>query len=314
MKTTYIYALIDPHTAQCRYVGKTVDLKNRFLVHCKASSKTYTANWVKSILPSVPIMTVLEEVVGDWVEAEQWWIAYFKFLGARLTNSTRGGEGNLGWSPSKETREKIGAAHRGRVWGQDYRDKLSAASRGKRSGEHNGFYGKRHSDETKAKISQHSSTKRHSAETLLKMSKAQKAYYAKLRAEGKRKSWTEEAKIKLSKRQRGVPKSPEHAEKIRQHLAVQRAKRVYGPRSDATLLQSICNSTPSKLSSRNKSGVRGVSWDPVNKKWEASFCVMRKVFRVGRYTTLQEAADAISAKKAELIAEHRDLLLTVKQK
>lgn len=57
-----------------------------------------------------PESVLLEEVRGgDWEEAERFWIAYWKFLGASLTNLTEGGEcgGSKGRVVSEETRRRI---------------------------------------------------------------------------------------------------------------------------------------------------------------------------------------------------------------
>lgn len=93
-----IYALIDPTTQQCRYVGKSRDLRARYTYHLWERQRTYKARWVAGLIAKgvKPEMVVLEEVpAADWPEHEQFWVAYFKFLGARLTNSTAGGEGGV---------------------------------------------------------------------------------------------------------------------------------------------------------------------------------------------------------------------------
>lgn len=117
MKLTSIYALIDPRNNECRYVGKTVDLKARFNRHCNLdlNNKTHSACWIRSIKPLRPKLVVLEEAKEDWVEAEMFWIAYMKSLGARLTNISHGGEGPLGIKVSAETRLKMSKSQSGRI-------------------------------------------------------------------------------------------------------------------------------------------------------------------------------------------------------
>jgi hypothetical protein len=59
-----------------------------------------------------PEIRFVAKVDGEGDEAEMFYIAYFKMLGARLTNSTDGGEGLS--NPSEEVRRKIGLANLGR--------------------------------------------------------------------------------------------------------------------------------------------------------------------------------------------------------
>lgn len=111
--TTFIYGLCDPLTQQLRYVGKAnrpdvrryQHIESRALVH-----KSHKNHWIKSLQAkgSRPEMFVIEEVSKDgWQEAEQFWIAYFKSIGADLTNSTLGGEGDCGPEAHKKQADAI---------------------------------------------------------------------------------------------------------------------------------------------------------------------------------------------------------------
>jgi hypothetical protein len=74
-----------------------------------------------------PEVFVIEEVRDDqWEEAEMLWIQYMKFVGASLTNGTKGGDGLR--NPSDETRKKIGDATRGkkRSFSKEHLEKLTA--------------------------------------------------------------------------------------------------------------------------------------------------------------------------------------------
>lgn len=114
MRPTFIYALLHPVTSECRYVGKTVNPRIRLTAHNSLAKKspTRSANWIKSLLPLKPKMIILEEIPAgkDWVEAEQFWIAYIKSLSCDLTNHTIGGEGTIGWKSYPETKLKISIA------------------------------------------------------------------------------------------------------------------------------------------------------------------------------------------------------------
>ena len=132
---TVIYGLIDPRTQECRYVGKAKDAVKRGYLHVCESQlrrKTYKNHWIKSLLREGqrPEMIVLEETTSaNWKEAETFWIGYLRFLGARLTNATSGGDGVH--DPSPEAREKMGAACRGknRTFTPEHKAKIAAANR-----------------------------------------------------------------------------------------------------------------------------------------------------------------------------------------
>lgn len=110
-KPAYIYGLIDPRNQQLRYVGKTVLIPHRRLfTHLwrarKQSHKRHSMAWLLNLEQAGghPEIIVLEVVPpgGDWVEAEQFWIGYFKMVGADLCNHTIGGEGGTGYKQPPE--------------------------------------------------------------------------------------------------------------------------------------------------------------------------------------------------------------------
>lgn len=119
-----IYGLIDQRDNQLRYVGKTgLSVKRRLSEHIYGASRpggrTRSKKWIHCLIKNglQPDVVVLEEVIsgGDWVEAEQFWIAYFRMIGADLCNHTLGGEGHHGLTPSADNIEKKKrAAHKNR--------------------------------------------------------------------------------------------------------------------------------------------------------------------------------------------------------
>lgn len=133
MKTT-IYALRE--NGFVRYVGKTVkSLECRLGEHLAQTRNGYLShkcNWIRSMLAKglSPTITTLEKVEGDGCKEERKWIAYFKGYGIELTNLTDGGEGNLGWNPSPETRYRIGSANRGVIFSPERRAKMGVKRRG----------------------------------------------------------------------------------------------------------------------------------------------------------------------------------------
>lgn len=120
-KPTYIYVLRDPNSNEIRYVGKTVQSpRNRLWAHLAPSelAKPYhRTRWLNTLIQQgqKPILEVIETVPanGDWIEAEQRWIAYYTNSGAPLTNGTIGGEGAPGAKRSEELRRRHGDLLRG---------------------------------------------------------------------------------------------------------------------------------------------------------------------------------------------------------
>lgn len=122
-KPTYIYGLVDPSTHQLRYVGKSVlSPARRLSVHkwraVREGKKRHSMAWIASLLAAgcEPEAFTIEVVPEneDWVEREQFWIAYFRSLGCNLCNHTIGGEGQTGYKqPAEmvEKRVKRGADH-----------------------------------------------------------------------------------------------------------------------------------------------------------------------------------------------------------
>lgn len=122
-KPTFIYGLIDPRNETLRYVGKTVlPIPNRITTHVwrarKAPRKRHSMAWIFSLdaenmKPDYEIFEIVPPG-GDWVEAERFWIGYFRMVGADLCNHTIGGEGTTGYKQSPESiakRIKRGEAH-----------------------------------------------------------------------------------------------------------------------------------------------------------------------------------------------------------
>lgn len=93
----YIYTLKDPLSNEVRYIGKTINLKERYKNHIKIKSNDYKSNWIKSlkIKGLKPIIEILDSTESDdWEWLEQYWISQFKSWGFRLTNMTSGGDSN----------------------------------------------------------------------------------------------------------------------------------------------------------------------------------------------------------------------------
>lgn len=97
-----IYALIDPNTKEIRYIGQTNNIRKRLSQHYTPSefkNNTHKVNWLKSLVKNnkKAEYSILENNISNSNinEAEIFWIAYFKFIGANLVNESVGGEGSM---------------------------------------------------------------------------------------------------------------------------------------------------------------------------------------------------------------------------
>lgn len=109
-RKVYIYSLEYPE-GNIRYVGKTIDLKQRYRRHIYDSEYRTSSRklaWIRSLLNQglKPIMNVIDETTES--QSNFWEIHYislFKYFGFDLTNNTFGGDGQS--NPTKEVRESI---------------------------------------------------------------------------------------------------------------------------------------------------------------------------------------------------------------
>lgn len=102
----------------------------------KAVKKHRKENFVKEVLEYLKSKEELDE-------RETYWISYFKSNDPDIGyNLAIGGHGNIGYSPSDETRKKISISLKGRVLSEEHKEKISSSN-----------LGNKHSDETKQKMS-----------------------------------------------------------------------------------------------------------------------------------------------------------------
>jgi len=147
----FIYGLIDPFTFKVRYIGKTINLKQRFSRQICEKEKTHRCHWIQSLISKgrKPIQVVLQELSDgdDWQSCERKWISIAKKYGWDLVNSTEGGDGVLNlsgegkarmlatWKGRKhkpETLIKLSERSKGRVVTEQRRDTLSKKMRGRK--------------------------------------------------------------------------------------------------------------------------------------------------------------------------------------
>lgn len=121
---TYIYCLSDPISKEIRYIGKTNNIRSRYLNHLQTKGKTtHVASWVKhlqskNINPTIDILEEFKET-DNWEFWEEFYISLYKSWGFSLTNLTSGGIGIKGKGYSKKLRSKINNSKRKSIFQYD---------------------------------------------------------------------------------------------------------------------------------------------------------------------------------------------------
>lgn len=138
-KRYIIYGLVDPRDNVVRYIGRSSNGLGRPKRHFQGKEHLlyddHCHRWVRSLLSVglVPKITIIEEFaysqdINDVLnQAEIAWIQHYKESGVDLTNSSPGGDVR---AASEETREKIGAAHRGKKRSEEARANIAAGRKG----------------------------------------------------------------------------------------------------------------------------------------------------------------------------------------
>jgi group I intron endonuclease len=165
------------------YIGQAFNIIGRFSdylkLRCKSQSRIY--NSLLKYGPDNHIFEIIEECSKEKLnEREIYWIAFYKTFNTDHGLNLQ--EGGANGSPSKETREKIGKAHKGKIVSKETSLKISQSKTGHKMSEesrlnisngkrghvfsdearkallirNNGntyMLGRKHSQETKSKIS-----------------------------------------------------------------------------------------------------------------------------------------------------------------
>lgn len=160
MKTTFIYALIDPRNNEIRYIGKSNKPKYRYKAHLRCDGDCFRDRWIKKLKSEnlYPDLLILEECdYNVWEEREIFWIKHYREIGKNLTNSTEGGR-----CPRHIPEEVIlkrslalkgkKAWNKGKKLSDDHKLKLSIANKNNQK-LIKSKTGTKHSDETKRKMS-----------------------------------------------------------------------------------------------------------------------------------------------------------------
>jgi group I intron endonuclease len=164
-----VYGLSDPRAGEIRYVGVTKQkLSHRYSKHLRDQSNNHKAAWVKSLKKNglVPQLHILEICRRDGKSEEMAWIRKLKSEGHRLVNLTAGGDGCHEWHPNEATRLRMRLSHLGHKppprigfhHTEEVKARISRTMKGRKPPNYAIFIkqalqvGKRHSEETRAKL------------------------------------------------------------------------------------------------------------------------------------------------------------------
>jgi hypothetical protein len=179
-----IYKLTNKITGK-QYIGQTVkSMAQRWRIHCSPTSGcTYLSHAINKYGQENFLIEIVEHCnsLDELNKKEQDYIKLFNTLSPNGYNLTTGGENCLA---SQETKDKQSAAHTGSL---------------------NAFFGKKHTKESRDKLSKALKGREISLEARRKMS---------ITNTGKKR--TKEARANMSKAQKGLKKPPGTGEKIRQ--------------------------------------------------------------------------------------------------
>lgn len=217
-RTTFIYALVDPHTDAVRYVGKTENVAGRFQAHCGERGSSHKHRWIAQLRREglKPVLNLLEECGDDWPTRERFWIQHYRGLGRSLTNITDGGEGVSGMKHSPESCAKMSASHFARWSEPEYREERIALIQSAQS-----------TPEYRARLCERmaSSEVREKIAETVKSRWAEKEVRERMTAALRSAHKTEEAKAHHSKASKRLWDDPEYREKTMNAAKIGWAKR-----------------------------------------------------------------------------------------
>src|ERR1700676_3381484 len=156
----YIYGLFDPETKELKYIGYTSRFSERYKEHHdlkRLISNTYKNNWIKSLLKKglKAEIDILQEckTAEELPYVETVYVAFYKELGAILTNGTKGGDG--GATPlSEEGRKRLSESKLGSKnpnFGKIPSEKIRKQRSDRMKGKPSYAKGKKWSEESKLK-------------------------------------------------------------------------------------------------------------------------------------------------------------------
>ena len=295
MNQFYVYALVAPgrEKGETFYIGKGKG-RRRFS-HFKPTmlAKIHPKNSILkkySNCYSIILQNNLTEEEAFNLEKE-----LIGFLEPQLANLTNGGDGVSGYNPPEEVREK----HRQNALGSK-----------------NNFYGRRHTEETKAKLREAQRGKKASEETKAKMREQRKNISAETRqkqSESRRGekhynygqsvtqeikdkisstrrelgiSHSEESKLKISESKTGKPKSDEHKKNL--------SKSLLGKKKSDEHKKNLSESHKGKILSKEHK-------NKISESLKGKFCSSEKSDKIS------VKAKVLSASKGNKISEYKGI-------
>ena len=251
------------------YIGKSFnrDLSTRIiehnyeLNHNKHHSIYLQRSWNKYGKDAFTWSTVCQYfcVTEDELnEYEKYYIKFYKSNNKKFGyNMTIGGEGISGLIHTNESKRKMSIAQKGKIVSEETKKKMSTSSKGKNKGKipwnkgiphseetlkkislsllgkPSAMKGKKHSEETKLKLSKANTGKKHTEETKEKLSKVGKGRVHSIETKKKMsiaqmgKTFSEETRKRMGIAQKGKIISNSTREKIRASLLGRKGKSLY---------------------------------------------------------------------------------------
>jgi hypothetical protein len=137
LSTVSIYGLVDPRTQQIKYVGKTNQSLGKRLSqhvhHYGVKRRNRQSCWIANMLKNGVKPEIVEIEQTDetsWQEAEIFWIAYFRSIGADLKNWRQGGLGSTGRKLSESHKQKLREFSTGRKHSETSKKLMSEKKKG----------------------------------------------------------------------------------------------------------------------------------------------------------------------------------------
>jgi hypothetical protein len=130
-----LYAL-DDESKIIRYVGYTKrTIKKRLSSHIHQSKErdTHKDRWIRKNNRNIDVI-LIEDNINTYelvLEREIYWIDYYKKIGNDLVNSTAGGDGTKGRSPSMAERERSRKLNLGKKLSEEHKAKIGKSHKGK---------------------------------------------------------------------------------------------------------------------------------------------------------------------------------------
>lgn len=153
-----IYGLVCPESKEIKYIGQTryspsyrlYGILNKYR-NQERKFETKKTLWLRSLentglLDQIDSFIIEECEINDLGEKEEFWIEYFKSIGADLVNVAVGGNIPRGWKYEGEKTSFFGRRH-----SSDSKQAMSEMAK-LRTGGKNSFFGKAHTEEAKEKI------------------------------------------------------------------------------------------------------------------------------------------------------------------